>query len=338
MDWSKLIFSYTPTDKFVSCIYSKESGWSKPEVLDDVHIKMSALSASLHYGIECFEGLKAFRGKDGKIRLFRPDENAKRMQSSAAYLGMTAPSTEDFTNMCITAIKENERFLPPYGSGASMYIRPVLFGVGSQLGVSTSKANMFFIAVSPVGSYSGSGNLVPVNGVIARAYDRAAGHGTGCYKVGGNYAASIHAGAVAKQEGYKAVLYLDPIEHKYIDEFASSNFFGIKNNTYVTPLSKSILPSITNKSLEVAAKDLGMNVERRKVPVEELAEFTEIGECGTAVVITPVNAMDDKPDIDSKECKRYTYNSLTTSTKLYNHIIGIQNGEIEDKHDWCVIL
>lgn len=337
MDWSKLSFSFTPTDKYITCMY-EDGVWKRPEINSDINVGISGLAPSLHYGIECFEGLKAFRGKDGKIRIFRPDENAKRMHSSAAYLGMEGPTAEYFTNVCITAVKENERYLPPYGSGASLYIRPVLFGVGSQLGIAPAKKQMLFVAVAPVGSYSGSGNLVPVNGVIARKYDRAAGHGTGCYKVGGNYAASIHAGVVAKQQGYKAVLYLDPVEHKYIDEFASSNFFGIKDNTYVTPLSNSILPSITNKSLEVAAKDLGMNSERRRVPVEELAEFSEIGECGTAVVITPVNSIEDKPDIDAKECKRYTYNTLQTSTKLYNHIVGIQNGEIEDKHNWCVIL
>jgi len=337
MDWSKLSFSFTPTDKYISCEY-EDGIWGKPVISSDINIPLSGLAPSLHYGIECFEGLKAFRGQDGKIRLFRPDENAKRMQSSAAYLGMDAPTTEDFTNLCIMAIKENERYLPPYGSGASLYIRPVLFGSGSQLGIAPAKKQILFIAVAPVGSYSGQGNLVAVNGVIARKYDRAAGHGTGCYKVGGNYAASIHAGQVAKQQGYKAVLYLDPIEHKYIDEFASSNFFGIKDNTYITPLSNSILPSITNKSLEVAAKDLGMKVERRRVPSEELAEFKEVGECGTAVVITPVKSIDDKPDIDASECKCYTYGGIETCTKLYNHIVGIQNGEIKDEHNWCVIL
>lgn len=308
-------------------------GEIKSSTCDDITI--SSYSAALHYGVECFEGLKAFNCKDGKVRIFRPYENAKRMIRSATYLGIAAPSEELFVKMVKQAVRENLDFIPPHRCG-SLYIRPTLIGVGAQLGVRPAEDALFMVMVSPVGAYSG-GIDNPVAAVISREYDRAAPNGSGSYKVGGNYAASMYAGVQAKKAGYPAVLYLDSRENKYIDEFSSSNFFGIKNNTYVTPDSKSVLPSITNKSLEQLAADLGYKVERRRIPVEELATFEEVGECGTAVVITPVGRIDDKPTIDSTECKSYNYGNTTgkISRELYNTLTGIQYGEIEDKHNWC---
>lgn len=340
LDWSKLTFSYTKTASILCCKF-KDGAWGEIESHSDDNILLSSYAGAFHYGIECFEGLKAFRGKDGKIRLFRPEENAKRMISSAGFLGIPAPSVELFVEMCKRVVKENEDYLPPYGTGASLYLRPTLVGSNPQLGVRSSKESLFMMLCAPVGAYSG-GNLEPCNAVLARNYDRAATYGTGRYKLGGNYAASLCSLNLAHDQGYKAVLYLDPANHKYIDEFNSSNFFAIKGNSYITPLSDTILPSITNKSLETVAADLGMTVERRHIEVKEMAEFEECGECGTAVVITPVSYIDDKPTLESDEYTRYNFYSETEcgpkSLRLYKAITGIQSGDLEDKFGWCVFV
>ena len=340
MDWSKLTFSYTKTNTIL-CSYFRNGAWTPIESHTDDNITMSAFAGAFHYAIECFEGLKAFRGKDGSIRLFRPEENAKRMQRSAHYLGIEAPSTEMFIDMCIQSVMENIEFLPPFeATGASLYLRPTLIGYNPQLGVQSSKEVLFMVLCSPVGAYVG-GALDAIDVVIARNYDRAAPNGSGAYKVGGNYACSLRSLNIAHEQGYKAVLYLDPATKTHIDEFNSSNFFAIKGNKYITPKSDSILPSITNMSLETVAAHLGMEVERRPVPVEELSTFDEVGECGTAVVITPVHKLVDKPFLESEEETVYTYGDGQCGPKsleLYNFITGIQKGEIEDPFGWVKII
>ena len=340
IDWSKLTFSYTKTNTILRTVY-KDGAWTPVESLTDDNLTFSSYAGALHYAIECFEGLKAFRGKDGRIRLFRPEENAKRLQRSAKYLGIEAPSVGMFVEMCKRAVLENLDYLPPYEeAGASLYLRPTLIGTNPQLGVQSSKESTFLMLCSPVGAYVG-GALDAVDVVIARNYDRAAGNGSGSFKVGGNYACSLYSLNKAHELGYKAVLYLDPVTKKYIDEFNSSNFFAIKGNTYITPKSDSILPSITNMSLETAAAHLGMEVERRPVAVEELSTFDEVGECGTAVVITPVHKLVDKPTLESEEETVYTYGDGQCgpkSLKLYHFIKGIQRGEIEDIFNWNVFV
>ena len=335
-DFSNLTFSYSKTNTILRTVY-KDGAWSPVESLTDDNLKISAFAGCLHYAIECFEGLKAFRGKDGKVRIFRPEENAKRLQRSAAYLGIEAPSVEMFVDMCKRVVKENIDFLPPYEvTGASMYIRPTLIGSNPQLGVQSSKECTFLMLCAPVGAYVG-GALDAVDVVIARNYDRAAPNGSGSFKVGGNYACSLRSLNIAHEQGYKAVLYLDPSTKTLIDEFNSSNFFAIKGNKYITPKSDSILPSITNMSLETVAAHLGMEVERREVPVSELSTFEEVGECGTAVVITPVHKLVDKPFLESDEETVYTYGDGQCgpkSLKLYNFITGLQKGEIEDPFNW----
>ena len=340
MDWSKLTFSYTKTNTIL-CRYFRNGEWGPVESHTDDEIRLSAFAGALHYSIECFEGLKAFRGKDGSIRLFRPEENAKRMQRSADFLGIEAPSIEMFVDMCIQCVKENIDFLPPFeATGASLYLRPTLIGYNAQLGVQSSKDCMFMVLCSPVGAYVG-GALDAVDAVIARNYDRAAPNGSGSFKVGGNYACSLKSLNIAHEQGYKAVLYLDPATKSLIDEFNSSNFFAIKGNKYITPKSESILPSITNMSLEAVAAHLGMEVERRPVPIEELSTFDEVGECGTAVVITPVHKLVDKPFLESEEETVYTYGDGTCGPKsleLYNYITGIQKGVIEDPFGWIKVI
>ena len=336
IDWSKLTFSYTKTNTILKTEF-KNGAWTPIASLTEDYLHFSAYAGALHYAIECFEGLKAFRGKDGRIRMFRPEENAKRLQRSAAYLGIAAPSTELFIEMCERCIKENEEFLPPYeATGASLYLRPTLIGSNPQLGVQSSKESTFMVLCSPVGAYVG-GALDAVDVVIASNYDRAAPNGSGSFKVGGNYACSLYSLNVAHEQGYKAVLYLDPSTKTKIDEFNSSNFFAIKDNRYITPKSESILPSITNKSLEAVAAHLGMEVERREVLVDELSTFEEVGECGTAVVITPVHKLVDKPFLESDEETVYTYGTGQCgpkSLRLYNFLTQLQKGDIEDPFGW----
>lgn len=335
IDWSNLSFGYMKTDYNVRS-YFKDGKWSPLEATDSDQINLHMASTCLHYGQEAFEGLKAFRGKDGKIRVFRMRDNALRLASSCRGILMQEIPVELFEEAVVKAIKLNERFVPPYESGCSLYIRPLLIGISAQVGVKPSTEYLFMIFVTPVGPYFKEG-FKPTPIVIMRSYDRAAPHGTGTYKVGGNYAASLVAGEKAHEMGYAAVLYLDAKEKKYIDECGPANFFGIKNNTYITPLSSSILPSITNKSLMQLAEDFGMTVERRPIPEDELSTFEEAGECGTAAVISPISRIDD-----IEENKTYTFTedgkAGSVCTKLYNKLRAIQYGDEPDNHDWITIV
>jgi len=291
IDWGNMGFGYMKTDFNIRCTFSN-GAWGNLEVHDSEYMTLHMAATSLHYGQESFEGLKAFRGKDGKIRIFRMHDNALRMQDSCAGTLMAQLPVEKFEEAVVKAVKLNERFVPPYESGASLYIRPILFGSGPQVGVKPADEYMFIVFVTPVGPYF-KGGFQTTPFVIMREYDRSAPLGMGKYKVGGNYAASLVAGQRAHELGYSNIFYLDAKEKKYIDECGAANFFGIKNNTYVTPQSTSILPSITNKSLMVLAEEIGLKVERRHIPVEELATFEEAGACGTAAVISPIERIDD---------------------------------------------
>lgn len=252
IDWANLSFGYMPTDYNVRYNY-RNGNWGELEISSSEYINMHMAATCLHYGQEAFEGLKAFRGKDGKIRVFRLDENAARLQSTCRGILRPELSTEKFRNAILKVIKLNERFVPPYESGASLYIRPLLIGTGAQVGVHPASEYMFIVFVTPVGPYfKGGFSTNPY--VIIRQYDRSAPLGTGVYKVGGNYAASLRANKMAHDMGYSCEFYLDAKEKKYIDECGAANFFGIKDNTYITPQSTSILPSITNKSLMTLAK------------------------------------------------------------------------------------
>ncbi len=333
IDWKNLGFGYRDTDYNVRCYY-KNGKWGELETSSSSQISMHMAATCLHYGQEAFEGLKAYRGKDGKIRLFRIEENALRMQASARGILMQEIPVDKFKEAVYKVIELNKHFVPPYESGASLYIRPLLIGTGAQVGVKPADEYLFLVFVTPVGPYFKEG-FKPTDYVIYRHYDRAAPLGTGTIKVGGNYAASLCAGVKAHDEGYSAVLYLDAKEKKYIDECGPANFFGIKGNSYVTPKSNSILPSITNKSLRQIAIDLGMEVEERAVAVGELSEFSEAGACGTAAVISPVRSIYDA-DLD----KRYFYGDEPgeKSLKLYNKLLDIQYGNEPDTHGWVTVL
>ena len=335
LDWKNLPFGYIKTDYNVRSIY-KGGKWGKIEVSSSEYIDIHIAATGLHYGQEAFEGLKAYMGKDGRIRLFRWEENAKRMASSAKGIKMAVVPVEMFREALFKVIQLNRKFVPPYGSGATLYIRPLLFGSGAEVGVKPANEYTFLIFVTPVGPYFKEG-IRPVNMLICRDFDRAAPKGTGIYKVGGNYAASLGAIIAARDGGYANTIFLDAKEKKYIDECGPANFFGIKDNTYVTPKSESILNSITNMSLFEIAKDLGMKTERRQIPVEELASFTETGACGTAAVISPISKI-----FDPEKNKIYEYckdgEPGKESMRLYNKLIAIQYGDEPDPYGWITFV
>ena len=335
IDWAKLGFGYYKASYNVRCTF-KDGAWGELRVSDSEEVTMHMAATVLHYGQAGFEGLKAFRGKDGKIRVFRMNENAKRMQNTCRTILMEPLPDGLFEEAVKKVVKLNEDLVPPYETGCSMYIRPVLFGTGPQVGVAPANQYEFIIFVMPVGPYFKDGfKATPC--CIMRGYDRAAPLGTGRVKVGGNYAASLASGVLAHQKGYSAVIYLDARSKKFIDECGPANFFGIKGNSYVTPESESILPSITNMSIQQVAKDLGMKIEVRPMPVEELAYLDEAAMCGTAAVIAPINRIDDLDDN-----KVYTilkdHQPGPVCTKLYNTLRGIQYGDLEDKHNWVTVI
>lgn len=335
MNWSDLSFGYMKTDYNVRCYY-RDGQWGELEICSSDIVNIHMAATCLHYGQESFEGLKVFKGKDGKARVFRMDENAKRMQSSSRGIRMPELPVEKFEEAVRTVVRLNKRFIPPYESGASLYVRPLMLGLGAQVGVKPASEYLFMIFVTPVGPYF-KGGFKPSDVCIMRDFDRAAPCGTGTIKVGGNYAASLVAGEKAHEKGYAAVLYLDPREKKYLDECGPANFFAIRGNSYITPQSNSILPSITNKSLMQLAESMGMTVERRPVPVEELATFDEAAECGTAAVIAPIGRIDD---LD--ENKSYVFSKDGTPgpvcEKLYTKLRAIQYGDEPDTFGWVTIL
>lgn len=335
LDWGKLSFGYIPTDYNVRCYY-RDGKWGDIEVSQSETINLHIAATALHYGQEIFEGLKAFRGKDGKVRIFRLEENAKRIIESAKGIMMAPIPVELFAEMVKKVVKLNERFVPPYGSGASLYIRPLEIGISAQVGVKPATEYLFLILVTPVGPYFKEG-FKPTNICIMREFDRVAPKGTGRWKVGGNYAASLEAGERAHSLGYSAVLYLDPKEKKYLDECGPANFFAINDGKYITPASESILPSITNKSLMQLAEDMGITVERRHIPLEELAEIQEAAACGTAAVASPVAEIDDL-DTGVKYVVSKDGQPGPVVTALYNKLRAIQLGEEEDIHGWNTVI
>ena len=333
LDWANLSFGYMPTDYNVRCYY-RNGSWGEVEVCSDEYLKMHMAATCLHYGQEAFEGLKAYRGADGKVRVFRMIDNAERLQRTCRGILMPEFPVEKFEEMVKKVVRLNQEYIPTYESGATLYIRPLLIGTGPQVGVRPATEYAFIIFVTPVGPYfKGGFHSNPY--IIMREFDRSAPLGTGTYKVGGNYAASLKANSIAHERGYASEFYLDAKEKKYIDECGAANFFGIRNNTYITPKSTSILPSITNKSLMQLAEDLGMTVEQRPVGEEELATFEEAGACGTAAVISPISYIDD-----SETGKRYSFGDTPGpwSTKLYNKLRGIQYGTEPDVHGWTTVV
>lgn len=330
IDWSNLGFSYLKTDfRFIS--NWKDGKWDEGNLVEDNMLKVSEASTALHYGQQCFEGLKAYRTKDGEIQLFRPDQNALRLNRSCRRLLMPEVPVETFIDACMQVVKANEAYVPPYGTGATLYLRPFVIGVGDNIGVKAAPEYIFCVFCLPVGPYF-KGGMTPVNFMVSD-YDRAAPYGTGGAKVGGNYASSLYPHEVAAKKGYADCIYLDPATHTKIEEVGSANFFGItKDDKFVTPVSPSILPSITKYSLLHVAKEyLGLETEERDVLIDNLYEFKEAGACGTAAVITPIGGI----DYNDKLHVFYSETEVGPVTKkLYETLCGIQVGDIDAPEGW----
>lgn len=335
IDWQHLPFGYHKTDYNVRCTFA-DGKWGDIEVSDSERIDIHMAATSLHYGQQAFEGVKAFRGKDGKVRIFRLEENARRAHQSAEGILMEPVPEELFIKMCKMVVKLNERWIPPYGSGASLYVRPLEIGISPSIGVKASTEYLFIVMATPVGPYFKTG-FGCTDICIMREYDRVAPRGTGRLKVGGNYAASLVATKRAHDMGFSAVLFLDPKEKKYLDECGPANFFAIIDGKYVTPKSDSILPSVTNRSLMQLARDMGIEVEERHMTVDELEKATEAGACGTAAVISSVGTI---KDIDTG--KEYVIapdrKPGPISTELYNRLTAIRLGEVDDTYGWNTII
>lgn len=331
IDWKSLGFKYMDTRCHIRYVW-RDGAWNQGELVSEPFLNMHIAAACLHYGQAAFEGLKAFRCKDGKIRTFRPQANAQRLFATARRACMAPVPEALFLDAVARVIRANEDYVPPYGTGGSLYVRPLLIGSGAQIGVAPASEYTFIVLVVPVGPYY-KGGLQPVRAMILDDYDRAAPLGVGNVKVAGNYAASLYAHEYAKRAGFPVELYLDAKEHKYVEEFATSNFIGItKDGRYVTPDSTSILPSVTNNTLKQIAADLGLQVEVRPVPYAELPSFAEVGACGTAVVVTPVCEIVRGSAVIKIGSETGCGPVLQ---KLYETVQGIQYGELPDTHGWC---
>ena len=334
IDWSSLGFGYMETDASYVSNY-KDGKWDDGVITPDHNITMNECACVLQYSQSCFEGLKAYTTEDGHIVTFRPDLNAQRMIDRCARLEMPCFPEERFLDAVEKVVKANEAWVPPYGSGATLYIRPYMFGYNSVIGVKPADEYQFRILVTPVGPYF-KGGAKPIT-IRVSDFDRAAPNGTGNVKAGLNYAMSLHAIVDAHKKGFDENLYLDPATRTKVEETGGANFIFIKGNKFITPKSSSILPSITRRSLEVVAKDyLGLEVEEREVFFDEVASFDECGLCGTAAVISPVGKINDH----GKEiCFPSGMDDMGPVTKkLYDTLTGIQMGRIEAPEGWIKVI
>lgn len=333
IDWSSLGFGYIPTDfRYVS--WFKDGKWDDGELTQDPNITMSECACVLQYAQTVFEGLKAYTTKDGRTVCFRPDMNAARLADSCRRLQIPVVSEEQFIDAVKKVVKANEVFVPPYGSGATLYLRPFVFGYDSIIGVKPANEFQFRIFATPVGPYF-KGGAKPIT-IRISDLDRAAPHGTGNIKAGLNYAMSLYNIVDAHEKGFDENMYLDPQTRTKVEETGGANFlFVTKDGKLVTPKSDSILPSITRRSLcYVAEKYLGLTVEHREVYKEELKDFAECGLCGTAAVISPVGKIVDHGE---EICFPSGMEEMGPITKkLYDTLTGIQMGEIEAPEGWIV--
>ncbi|WP_283170972.1 branched-chain amino acid aminotransferase [Curtanaerobium respiraculi] len=338
LDWANLSFSYMPTDYSYVCNW-KDGAWEEGGLTADHSVTLSECAGILHYCQECFEGLKAYTTEDGRITCFRPDLNAERMYNTAERLCMPPFPKEKFVEAVKQVVKANEAWVPPFGSGATLYIRPLMFATGIVIGVKPADEYQFRILVTPVGPYY-KGGAVPIS-ICVSEYDRAAPRGTGNIKAGLNYAMSLQANVEAHRNGFSENLYLDSQSRTYVEEAGGANIIFVnREGTLVVPQSHtdSILPSITRRSLVVVARDiLGMKVDERPVKFSEVenGDFVEAGLCGTAAVISPVGRItkgDEVIEISGMEA------AGPVMTKLRETLTGIQAGEIEGPEGWVVTI
>lgn len=335
IDWSNLGFGYIKTEnRFVSNY--KDGAWDDGAITTDDMVVISECAGVLQYAQTCFEGLKAYRTEDGKVVCFRPDLNASRMVDSCERLEMPTFPEDKFVEAVVKVVQANLDYVPPYGSGATLYIRPYMFGSNPVIGVKPADEYQFRIFVTPVGPYF-KGGAKPIT-IRVSDFDRAAPHGSGHIKAGLNYAMSLHAIVDAHNKGYAENLYLDPATRTKVEETGGANFIFItKDGKLVTPKSDSILPSITRRSLMYVAEHyLGMEVEHREVYLDELKDFAECGLCGTAAVISPVGKIDDH---GTEICFPSGMEEMGPITKkLYDTLTGIQMGRIEAPEGWIKVI
>ena len=335
LDWSNLGFGYVETDKRYVSNY-KNGTWDEGVLTSDANVVINECAGVLQYAQTCFEGLKAYTTEDGRIVTFRPDLNGERMEASALRLEMPVFPKERFVDAVTQVVEANAAYVPPYGSGATLYLRPFMFGSNPVIGVKPADEYQFRIFCTPVGPYF-KGGVKPLT-ICVSDFDRAAPHGTGHIKAGLNYAMSLHAIVSAHKEGYDENMYLDPGTRTKVEETGGANFlFVTKDEKVVTPKSDSILPSITRRSLVYVAKEyLGLEVEEREVLLEELKDFAECGLCGTAAVISPVGKIVDHGE---EICLSSGMNAMGPVTqKLYDTLTGIQMGRIEAPKGWIHVI
>lgn len=336
IDWSNLGFGYMETDYRYVTNY-KDGKWDEGGLITDANVVLNECAGVFQYAQTIFEGLKAYYTKDGRIVCFRPDLNAERLNASAERLVMPTLPVERFVEAIKEVVKANKDFVPPYGHGASLYIRPYMMGTNSVIGVKPADEYQFRVFTTPVGPYF-KGGVKPLT-IRVTDFDRAAPHGTGHIKAGLNYAMSLYAIQDAHNNGYAENMYLDAATRTYVEETGGANFIFITKdgNTLVTPKSDSILPSITRRSLmHVAEHYLGMKVENRPVHIDELKDFAEVGLCGTAAVISPVGQIDTPNGTINVPVGMDDMGPVTK--KLYDTLLGIQHGEIEAPEGWVVTI
>ena len=335
LDWSNLGFEYIQTDKRYVSNY-KDGKWDDGSLTSDANVVLNECAGVFQYAQTVFEGLKAYTTEDGRIVTFRPDLNAERMMDSAKRLEMPAFPKDRFLDAVTQTVKANAAWVPPFGSGATLYVRPYMLGSSPVIGVSPAKEYQFRILTTPVGPYF-KGGAKPIT-IKVSDFDRAAPNGTGHIKAGLNYAMSLHAIVTAHEEGYAENMYLDAATRTKVEETGGANFvFVTKDKKIVTPKSSSILPSITRRSLLYVAKEyLGLETEEREVPLEEVPEFSECGLCGTAAVVSPVGKIVDH----GKEiCFASGMDEMGPVLKqLYDTLIGIQMGRIEAPKGWIHVI
>ena len=335
IDWGNLGFGYLPTDyRYVSNF--KDNAWDDGELTTDAHVVLNECAGVLQYAQTVFEGMKAYTTEDGRIVTFRPDLNAERMENSAKRLEMPVFPKDRFIDAVIKTVKANKAFVPPYGSGATLYIRPYEFGTNPVIGVKPADEYQFRVFTTPVGP-DFKGGVKPLT-IRVSDFDRAAPRGTGHIKAGLNYAMSLHAIVDAHKQGFDENMYLDPGTRTKVEETGGANFlFVTKDNKVVTPKSDSILPSITRRSLVYVAKEyLGLEAEEREVYLDEVKDFAECGLCGTAAVISPVGKIVDH---GQEICLPSGMNAMGPVTqKLYDTLTGIQMGRIEAPKGWLQVI
>lgn len=335
LDWANIGFGYHETDKRFVANY-QNGAWDDGALVDDANIVMNECAGVLQYAQTCFEGMKAYTTEDGRIVTFRPDLNAQRMEDSCKRLEMPVFPQDRFIKAVTDVVAANEAYVPPYGSGATLYIRPYMFGISPVIGVKPADEYQFRVFTTPVGPYF-KGGVKPIT-IKVSDFDRAAPHGTGHIKAGLNYAMSLHSIVTAHEEGYDENMYLDAGSRTYVEETGGANFlFVTKDNKVITPKSDSILPSITRRSLMTVAKDyLGLEVEERPIALEEVKDFAECGLCGTAAVISPVGKIVDHGKEIAFPSGMSEMGPVTK--KLYDTLTGIQMGRIDAPEGWIHVI